>query len=69
MRNGRQNGSVAIADRNIHVDGMQLRATVSAGVSYGTEWGEPFESMRSAADAALYDAKRGRSQRVKSPFR
>jgi diguanylate cyclase (GGDEF)-like protein len=45
-------------------DGTQLRATVSIGVATWDKPGMPVETVLSAADAALYDAKRAGRNRV-----
>ncbi len=41
-----------------------LRCTVSAGVAIGTAGGQPFETVLSLADNALYEAKRAGRDRV-----
>ncbi|MFD1744811.1 diguanylate cyclase [Rhizobium helianthi] len=52
------------ADREIHVDGEVIRATVSAGVAYGREDCADFDGILRKADAALYLAKRNGRNRV-----
>jgi diguanylate cyclase (GGDEF)-like protein len=50
--------------RDITVGADRLRCTVSAGVAVGSQSGEPFETVLSLADAALYEAKRAGRDRV-----
>jgi diguanylate cyclase (GGDEF)-like protein len=52
------------ADREIDVDGVRLRATVSAGIAYGLAEGRSFDGILNAADGALYIAKRNGRNRV-----
>lgn len=52
------------ADREMHVNGARLRATVSAGIAYGFVEGRSFDAILNAADAALYCAKRNGRNRV-----
>jgi diguanylate cyclase (GGDEF)-like protein len=52
------------AARDIMVDGVALRCTVSAGVAVGLPEGQPFETVLSLADGALYEAKRSGRDRV-----
>eukprot|EP00913_Durusdinium_trenchii_P026970 g25305.t1 len=52
------------AARDIMVDGEIIRCTVSAGVSIGRPEGQPFETVLSLADSALYEAKRSGRDRV-----
>ncbi len=54
----------SFADRELHVEGAVVKATVSAGVAYGLPEGRDFETMLSAADGALYNAKRNGRNRV-----
>ncbi len=54
------------AQREVLVDGKTLRCTVSAGVACGTSGGTSFENVLSAADKALYAAKRGGRNRVEA---
>lgn len=46
------------------VDSTQLHATVSIGVAHWNEPGTPVETILTAADVALYDAKRAGRNRV-----
>ncbi|MEZ2131203.1 MULTISPECIES: diguanylate cyclase [unclassified Sinorhizobium] len=50
--------------REIDIDGKLLRCTVSVGVASGTDQEADFDAMLSAADNALYAAKRGGRNRV-----
>jgi diguanylate cyclase (GGDEF)-like protein len=52
------------AARDILADGAILRCTVSAGVAVGLPEGQPFETVLSLADSALYEAKRSGRDRV-----
>lgn len=54
----------SFADRELSVDGYAVRATVSAGIAYGLPEGRDFQTMLSAADSALYLAKRNGRNRV-----
>ena len=59
----------AFADRGLPIDDMGTIATVSAGMATGGPE-EPFASVLSRADAALYKAKEaGRNQVHAAPFR
>lgn len=46
--------------------GERFRATVSAGIAFGSANGEPFEQVMARADSALYAAKRNGRNRVES---
>ena len=50
--------------REIEIDGELVKCTVSIGVASGSGQGADFDSMLSAADNALYAAKRGGRNRV-----
>lgn len=52
------------AARDIFIDGKLVRCTVSGGVSVGTPEGQPFETVLSLADGALYEAKGAGRDRV-----
>ncbi|WP_117195223.1 GGDEF domain-containing protein [Rhizobium terrae] len=52
------------AAREIAVGETVLRCTVSAGVAVGAIGGQPFETVLSLADKALYEAKRAGRDRV-----
>ncbi|MNI08526.1 diguanylate cyclase [compost metagenome] len=52
------------AARDIFIDGELVRCTVSGGVSVGTPEGQPFETVLSLADGALYEAKGAGRDRV-----
>lgn len=54
----------SFADRELSFDGYAVRATVSAGIAYGLPEGRDFQTMLSAADSALYLAKRNGRNRV-----
>lgn len=54
----------AFAARQISIDGRQISCTVSAGVALGSSEGMAFDNILSAADKALYAAKRGGRNRV-----
>lgn len=60
----------AFATRLIETENGSLNCTVSAGFAFGSKEGLSFDKVLSAADKALYDAKRGGRNRVTaSPFR
>lgn len=60
----------AFAARRIETETDSLTCTVSAGFAFGTKEGLSFDKVLSAADKALYAAKRGGRNRVTaSPFR
>ncbi|TGQ73353.1 MAG: GGDEF domain-containing protein [Mesorhizobium sp.] len=60
----------AFAARRIETESGSLTCTVSAGFAFGTKEGLSFDKVLSAADKALYDAKRGGRNRVTaSPLR
>ncbi|RWC49488.1 MAG: GGDEF domain-containing protein [Mesorhizobium sp.] len=60
----------AFAARRIETETGSLTCTVSAGFAFGTKEGLSFDKVLSAADKALYAAKRGGRNRVTaSPFR
>jgi diguanylate cyclase (GGDEF)-like protein len=52
------------AAREIKIGEAVLRCTVSAGVAVGAPTGQPFETVLSLADNALYEAKRAGRDRV-----
>lgn len=52
------------AAREIEVGETRLHCTVSAGVAVGAAGGQPFETVLSLADNALYEAKRAGRDRV-----
>ncbi|ANL32621.1 GGDEF domain-containing protein [Rhizobium phaseoli] len=54
----------AFEAREIDIDGQMLRCTVSVGVAPGRSQMPDFDTMLSAADKALYAAKRGGRNRV-----
>lgn len=54
----------SFSEREIRIDSHVIRATVSAGIAYGDPEGRSFEGMLSAADSALYLAKRNGRNRV-----
>ncbi|MBZ9794516.1 GGDEF domain-containing protein [Mesorhizobium sp. ES1-4] len=58
------------ATRLIETETGPLSCTVSAGFAFGSKEGLSFDKVLSAADKALYDAKRGgRNRVIASPFR
>lgn len=60
----------SFAARRIDTENGPLTCTVSAGFAFGTKEGLSFDKVLSAADKALYAAKRGGRNRVTaSPFR
>ncbi|MBZ9756641.1 GGDEF domain-containing protein [Mesorhizobium sp. ESP6-5] len=60
----------AFAARLIETETGSLTCTVSAGFAFGSKEGISLDKVLSAADKALYDAKRGGRNRVTaSPFR
>jgi len=60
----------AFAARRIETDNGLLTCTVSAGFAFGTNEGMSFDKVLSAADKALYAAKReGRNRVAASVFR
>ena len=54
----------AFAARAIETETGRLKCTVSAGFAFGTSEGTSFDKVLSAADKALYAAKRGGRNRV-----
>ena len=54
----------SFATRLIETETRPLSCTVSAGFAFGSEGGTKFDKVLSAADKALYDAKRGGRNRV-----
>ncbi|MDE1993974.1 MAG: GGDEF domain-containing protein [Rhizobiaceae bacterium] len=54
----------AFAAREIRIDGRPFTCTVSAGIAFGNAEGLGFDSVLSAADKALYSAKRNGRDRV-----
>ncbi len=54
----------AFADHRIHLDSETLTCTVSAGVALGRSVPMDFDAMLSAADKALYIAKRAGRNRI-----
>ncbi|RUW87484.1 GGDEF domain-containing protein, partial [Mesorhizobium sp. M8A.F.Ca.ET.023.01.1.1] len=60
----------AFAMRLIETETGSLTCTVSAGFAFGSKEGLSLDKVLSAADKALYDAKRGgRNRVIASPFR
>ncbi|MGK6317071.1 diguanylate cyclase [Neorhizobium sp. DT-125] len=56
--------SRSFAAREIRIGEASLRCTVSAGIAMGAAGGQPFETVLSLADNALYEAKRAGRDRV-----
>jgi diguanylate cyclase (GGDEF)-like protein len=54
----------AFEERELDIDGEIARCTVSVGVASGRATPLPFDAMLSAADKALYAAKRAGRNRV-----
>lgn len=54
----------SFADRELKVPEETVRATVSAGISYGGEDGSDFDTILRTADLALYQAKRNGRNRI-----
>lgn len=54
----------AFAARRIETETRPLSCTVSAGYAFGSKEGMSFDKVLSAADKALYAAKRGGRNRV-----
>ncbi|SIR14417.1 diguanylate cyclase (GGDEF) domain-containing protein [Rhizobium sp. RU35A] len=52
------------AERDMQAAGLSFRVTVSAGIAYGLAAGRNFDGMLSAADSALYEAKRNGRNRT-----
>lgn len=56
----------SFAGRELWMDGKSLKCTVSAGIAFGTKAGADFDDVLSAADKALYNAKRNGRNRVET---
>ena len=56
----------SFAERELRVDGKLLSCTVSAGIAFGAAGGVNFDDVLSAADKALYSAKRNGRNRIES---
>ena len=54
----------AFAEREIVLDAVAIRCTVSAGIAFGAEGGLPFDTVLNQADRALYASKSDGRNRV-----
>ncbi|CAN7436446.1 GGDEF domain-containing protein [Rhizobium sp. LjRoot30] len=59
-----ENIRTAFSTHDIHIDGGTIRATVSAGIAFGTEGGLSLDAVLNASDKALYAAKHEGRNRV-----
>lgn len=56
----------SFAGRELWMDGKSLKCTVSAGIAFGAKGGVDFDDVLSAADKALYNAKRNGRNRIET---